>query len=1326
MSISTEPQPPAGAAGAARPSPYIGPRAFKTGETLYGREREVMDLLDLLIAERIVLLYSPSGAGKTSLVQAALIPRLVEEGFLVLPPVRVSMEPPTLVKNRYTFSVLLSLEEGLRPDQHTPVSELAQMDLADYLARHPPPDGAPESEVLIFDQFEEILTIDPNDQAEKHAFFAQVGAALRDRRRWALFSMREDYVAALAPYLRPLPTRLSNTYRLDLLGEAAARAAAQQPASTAGVAFTEAAARKLIDDLRRVRVQQSEGTTEEQLGPYVEPVQLQVVCLRLWEHLPPDDLEIGEEDIAAVGDVDSALSGYYAERIAWAAATTGVSERAIREWCDRQLITEQGIRGQVLQGRERSQGLENRAIRMLIEAHLVRGEKRRGATWFELAHDRLIKPIQTNNLAWREAHLSPLQRQAALWDSQYRPDGLLLHDQELADAGQWAAGNADALTDVENAFLEACRENQRAIESSRRTDRIIRRLGIGAMVVSLLALVALAWAWIERNQAIDARGTASARDLMAQSRALLDTYPQRSLLLALEAYNIDQGNLEVNLHSEDALREALANAGGTVLRGHTKAVRFAAFSPDSRLIATASDDTTAILWKMDSQPPTSTVLRGHDKPISAIAFSPDGRWLATASEDTTARLWNVAAPTSAPLVLSGHDDALNALVISADSRWLVTASADKTARLWDLNALARDPAAPAIILHGHTDQVRAVAISSNGRWVVTGSVDDTARLWDLTAPDPNANPIVLRGHTDTIRAVAISPNGRWVVTASDDSTARVWRLAGPDPAARPIILEGHVDAIRAIAIGPNSRWLVTASDDSTARLWDLDAPDPAASAVVLRGHTDQIWTVAISTDLHWIVTGSRDITIRLWDLSSKDPSAAPIILRGHEDAITTVAISPDNRLLVSGNLDATPRLWGLNIPYTPAVPLVLHGHTSAVRAVPISPNGRWVVTASADGTAGLWDLTVRNPAARPVILRDHKRAIREAVISADSNRLVTVSDDQTARVWDLTAADPAANPIVLSGHTKSIWSVAISPDSRWVATGSRDNTVRIWDLNVPAANPLILSGHSNVIRTLAFSPDGHKLVSGSDDKTIRVWELTAQDPNANPLILNKHTGGIRMVAFSPDGRWLVSAGAGGATLLWDLRAPDPAARPRVLNEDPNFDVRVAAISPDGKWIVSAGDDAKTRLWNLDALTRDPAAQPFVLGEHTAPIRSISISADSHWLITAGEDTSARVWDLTARDPSRESTILPGHIGPVLSVGISPDGKWIVTGSQDSTAHLWTVVSQEEVRKMACQTAGRNLSQDEWSQYIRDGSPYRTTCPDQPLGENAPEEPRAGG
>src|SRR3712207_4992268 len=76
-----------------RDNPNVGPRPFTTGETLYARGREASHLLNLLIAERVVLLSSPSGAGKTSLIQAGLIPRLQDKGFHVLPVIRVSLRP---------------------------------------------------------------------------------------------------------------------------------------------------------------------------------------------------------------------------------------------------------------------------------------------------------------------------------------------------------------------------------------------------------------------------------------------------------------------------------------------------------------------------------------------------------------------------------------------------------------------------------------------------------------------------------------------------------------------------------------------------------------------------------------------------------------------------------------------------------------------------------------------------------------------------------------------------------------------------------------------------------------------------------------------------------------------------------------------------------------------------------------------------------------------------------------------------------------------------------------------------------------------------------
>src|SRR4051794_22844288 len=227
----------------ANDNPYVGPRPFtlndvEKGHDLYGRNREVSQLFDLLIATRIVLLYSPSGAGKTSLIQAKLVPKLEEEEFEVLPIIRVGIDTTPIAGvvnipnsvNRYIFSTLYSLDVELPEGQQSSLAELAGLDLATYLEHHSKGKDDGKLRVLIFDQFEEILTVDPTDVKVKEAFFAQLGAVLRDQSLGVLFAIREDYIAPLDPYRHLLPTRLSSTFRLDLLEEPAALLAIKEPA----------------------------------------------------------------------------------------------------------------------------------------------------------------------------------------------------------------------------------------------------------------------------------------------------------------------------------------------------------------------------------------------------------------------------------------------------------------------------------------------------------------------------------------------------------------------------------------------------------------------------------------------------------------------------------------------------------------------------------------------------------------------------------------------------------------------------------------------------------------------------------------------------------------------------------------------------------------------------------------------------------------------------------------------------------------------------------------------------------------------------------------
>ena len=1284
-------------ANSSKTNPYMGPRAFQEGEFIFGRDYEIHQLMNLLIAERIVLLHSPSGAGKSSLIQAGLLPVLREEGFRVLPIVRVNQLLPGLRRqpgfNRYIFSTLLSLEERLPAHMRRSADELATKTFADYmaavkeeaLARDPSfggkdasshvedasaggDDGEPDQRgnlALIFDQFEEILTVDPTDLAEKIFFFNQLGKVLQDRAWWALFAMREDHLAAMSPFVRPIPTRMDNTYRLDFLDAPSAQQAIQEPARRAKVEFSDAAAQKLLDDLRRVQVQQLDGTWNAELGPTVEPLQLQVVCFRMWEKLAARGaFAIDVEAIEQIGDVNLSLAEYYQQKIGEIAASTGVRERTIREWFDRRLITETGNRGQALMGQNTSEGLDNRAIELLENAHLIRAEKRGGATWFELAHDRLIQPVRDNNTAWFQKNLSLLQRQADLWNQQGRRTGLLIDDPTLVEVEQWARGHREELTAVEREFLKTCREArerkridiehkeqsirleearkraEQQAEAARRLrvrNRVITGLGIVAALFAVLAAVLAINAFQQRKEAQYQSRNARSLQLAADLRSQYQQYPQLGLLLGVEAVRANLDYNEPRLPgAEQSLRDALQNfnQAGPVLRGHSGPIDGAVFSPDGNWLVTSAKDPTPRLWNLRSATFTNpTLLAGHTQLVTTIAISPDSRWLVSASDDKTVRVWDLksAQPAQNAAVLTGFEDTPWTVAISPDSRWLAVGAADRAVRVWSL-----DPAnpTPAPLIYRGKDTFISAAFSADGRWLAAGSWDKTVYVWDFQAGAFPDAALALVGHSAFLNQIRFSPDGRWLATASNDATTRLWDLSKTDLANQAPVVLPSLGPVWTVGFSPDSRWVATGSADSVVRLWNLGEADPAKNFLALRGHTKGIGVLSFGPPdaqgrAHWLASGSWDNTARIWDLTSPDPSQSSIPLRAHESSITMVNFSPDGRWLATGSSDFAVRLWDMQRKDFRFEPAFLREHAGPVWTVGFSPDGRWLATGAEDGMALLWETRSANQARKPVGLHGHKDAVNAVLFTPDSRRLVTASSDATIRVWNVTAPDPGLNPIILEGHTRPVTAMAITRDGRWLATASTDGTARLWD-------------------------------------------LSADDPRGNVRIMDAEKDNLYAVAISPDGRWVAAGGNSGMVHLWNT---DPGNRPAkaFLLKGPREAVWTVAFRPDSRELASGSDDGSVRLWDLTGA--DPSQNPVVWQEPPPganqqvdlKVKVVTYDPSGDWLAIAG--TSGRVWLRHIRK-NGEMRMLTGHEDHVLSASFSPDGRYLATGSGDLTIRLW--------------------------------------------------------
>jgi hypothetical protein len=389
-------------------NPFIGPVPFPrdSGDRsrFFGRQREIQELVSYVLSQPLVLLYSPSGAGKSSLINAGVIPELEDaHDFQVLPVARVrgrtDVERADTLTCFYTYQAILEMDPTVSPDQ------AASWTLADFLAQYPRPeeDGEPVARVLVFDQFEEILAVySSRSPQQQRVFFLQVGEALRaDPLLRVVWLVREDRVSQLEVFEGLLPYGLGLRYRLDHLSREAALQAVIETARGSAKPFSTEAAEMLVGELMKTTAEVRPGHFELIDGTRVEPVQLQVVCHSIWDEATPG--EITAKELPRFGDIEDVLAAYYDDVVKSVVASSPVDEGTLREWFSTRLVTAVRTRGTVFRGPTHTDDvipMPNDVVDQLEARHVIRGEQRAdgGGRWYELVHDTFIAPILIANL----------------------------------------------------------------------------------------------------------------------------------------------------------------------------------------------------------------------------------------------------------------------------------------------------------------------------------------------------------------------------------------------------------------------------------------------------------------------------------------------------------------------------------------------------------------------------------------------------------------------------------------------------------------------------------------------------------------------------------------------------------------------------------------------------------------------------------------------------------------------------------------------------------------------------------------------------------------
>jgi WD40 repeat protein len=1232
-------------------NPYRGLASYDAGhkDLFFGRDKEIADLTALVQRQGFTAVLGASGTGKSSLVNAGLVPALAAAGWTVLGPIRPGATPLQMLN-----SVLPTAPPGI----------LLAGKLARWRAEHPQ-----TPVLLVIDQFEECLTLCRSD-AERDQFLHQVADALAalDLDLHLVLTLRSDFEpqfttgadAPLAAHWAAPGAR----YVVPPMAQDDLRRVIEGPAEAHAIYFKPDS---LVDELINEVVQ----------TPNALPLlsfTLSEMYLSYFER-HGDDRSLTDQDYQALHGVVGSLC----QRANAEYARLDAAGRATLQAVMLRMVALEG--GQRTRRRvpltelDYGDPAENARVNTVIEqfttARLVTKGSDETGSYVEPVHDALI---QGWDQLWTwtrdQAGILPLQRritaEATEWDrTQGSSDRRLAHqaggllwddDPQLDTVIALQKKQRLRLNRQEAAFI-------RASSARKRRNQQIRNFFVALLgVIAVVALLA-AWFAVDRGQqaavardiALAQSRVAQAQQLAAQSVAQAPRDPEVGLLLAMEAVSTTLRLAEpVVPQAEDALHQGLLNppllAALPVSGESGSPVGDLAWSPDGASIFTAGTDGQTRVW--DAAGHQQRFALAGNSAGGWAAWSPDGRQICAPDAGGNPRLYDATTGREG-VALAGGDNSVQTVLWSPDGTRILAVGQEGATTIWDaasgrtlvsipgLNGVRQSPNGGVV----PTDAPPSAAWSPDGTRIALIRADGIARVWDAATGQER---FALDG---LMTSVAWSPDGRSILTGGEDGTARIWDAAGGQERA---VLRGHTGLVTRAVWSPDGLAIVTTSTDRTAKIWDVGSSLPRAT---LTGHTDSVTDAAWSPDGQEVLTAGEDQTARVWDARSGLPLYT---LAGHNSAVRRIAWSPDGRNILTGaEQETSVRLWEAARGSERAG---LQGTPGTIIQFTWSPDGNSVLTINDVGVARVWDTGTGQ--AR-FALNPQGPTINYAVWSHDGRYIATTADNATAAIWDAARGTVVQ---ALSGPAEIAPGVAWSPDDKYIAALTGDRQVQVWDA-AGGQQRVAVAATAAWAALPVWSPDSRSLLVASDDGTAAVWSIADGRkrfmlPSPEPLDpgAGHNPNYAAGMDWSPDGLLLATSTSDGTTQIWDATTGQERFKLDISVTTENG----VRWSPDSRYLLTVNDDNTVSLWNAA-----DGKEAVTLAGHTDAVLSAAWSGDGRRILTTSgrADGSARVWDA---ETGQVRFILPGYTGRVTAAAWSPDSGRIFSAGADGTTRQYMV------------------------------------------------------
>jgi WD40 repeat protein len=288
-------------------------------------------------------------------------------------------------------------------------------------------------------------------------------------------------------------------------------------------------------------------------------------------------------------------------------------------------------------------------------------------------------------------------------------------------------------------------------------------------------------------------------------------------------------------------------------------VRAVAWSPDGRLVASGSNPEVALWESMTGK--RLTTLNGHTGQIFSMAWSPTSKLLASAADDGMVRLWDTQAGRALQTLKTASNASFLSVAWSPDGHQVVAGTPDGDVVRWNAQTGAQVATwSGPTKQQGHGGEypfaVWGVSWSPDGRHIVSTRYDDLILLWDVAT---GRSQVIPKADTQP-NTVAWSPNGRQFAVTDDEGKVILWNGAN---GARGKTFEGHDGDGWAYGLtwSPDGNLVASSRQSGLVQLWDAQTGKELAA---LTGHLNAVWALAWSSDGLRLASASDDGSVCLW------------------------------------------------------------------------------------------------------------------------------------------------------------------------------------------------------------------------------------------------------------------------------------------------------------------------------------------------------------------------------------------------------------------------------------------------------------------------------